>query len=63
MSHRITEGSLALGSKWCTYCLIFSVAYLSDPLWGPGPEAKKPVDLLNGSRTNESSLSFKPKGA
>lgn len=32
-----TEGSLALGSKWCTYCLIFSATYASEPLWGPGP--------------------------
>lgn len=32
-----TEGTLALGSKWCTYCLIFSLVYATDPLWGPGP--------------------------
>lgn len=38
----ITEGSLALGSKWCTYCLIFSVVYVSDPLWGPGPGEEEP---------------------
>merc|ERR1711934_233512 len=31
----VTEGTLALGSKWCTYCLIFSVLYLSEPIWGP----------------------------
>ena len=29
----LTEGTLALGSKWCTYCLIFSVVYLTDPWW------------------------------
>merc|ERR1712224_773820 len=33
----ITEGTLGLGSKWCTYCLIFSACYATDPLWGPGP--------------------------
>ena len=26
-----TEGTLALGSKWCTYCLIFSFVYATDP--------------------------------
>ena len=30
-----TEGTLALGSKWCTYCLIYSFVYVSEPLWGP----------------------------
>lgn len=33
----LTEGTLSLGSKWCTYCLIFSVSYATDPWWGPGP--------------------------
>ena len=33
-----TEGTLSLGSKWCTYCLIFSFVYLTDPIWGPRPE-------------------------
>ena len=32
-----TEGTLAVGSKWCTYCLIFSIVYATDPIWGPGP--------------------------
>lgn len=31
----LTEGTLALGSKWCTYCLIFSFTYALEPLWGP----------------------------
>ena len=30
----VTEGTLALGSKWCTYCLVFSAVYTSDGiLW------------------------------
>ncbi|GMI30832.1 hypothetical protein TeGR_g7227 [Tetraparma gracilis] len=36
-----TEGTLALGSKWCTYCLIFSFVYLTDPIWNPEPKGKK----------------------
>ena len=28
-----TEGTLALGSKWCTYCLIYAVLFLAAPLW------------------------------
>jgi hypothetical protein len=44
----VTEGTLALGSKWCTYCLIFSAVYLTDPLWGPGGGARP---LRAGSRT------------
>jgi hypothetical protein len=27
------DGSLALGSKWCSYCLVYSIAYLSSPYW------------------------------
>ena len=45
-----TEGTLAVGSKWCTYCLIFSLVYLSDPLWGPGPD----IDAkLKGKASND----------
>ena len=29
----ITEGTMQLGSKWCTYCMIYSVVYIADPLW------------------------------
>jgi len=29
----LTEGTMQLGSKWCTYCLIYSVVYILDPLW------------------------------
>lgn len=28
-----TEGTLALGSKWCTYCLIYSFIFLAAPFW------------------------------
>ena len=27
------DGTLALGSKWCSYCLVYSIAYLSSPYW------------------------------
>jgi hypothetical protein len=36
-----TEGTLALGSKWCTYCLVFTAVYTTDPWWGPGPGARR----------------------
>ena len=29
----VTEGNVMLGSKWCTYCLVYSGVYLADPLW------------------------------
>lgn len=29
----ITEGTITLGSKWCWYCLIYSVIYITEPLW------------------------------
>jgi hypothetical protein len=29
----ITEGNLMLGSKWCWYCLIYSIIYIADPIW------------------------------
>lgn len=29
----ITEGTIGLGSKWCTYCLVYSGVYLADPIW------------------------------
>ena len=25
----------------CTYCLIYSVIYASDPIWGPGPGTER----------------------
>mmetsp|Transcript_19928 Transcript_19928/g.28647 ORF Transcript_19928/g.28647 Transcript_19928/m.28647 type:complete len:231 (-) Transcript_19928:181-873(-) len=31
----VTEGTLTLGSKWCSYCLIYSVFYILDPYWAP----------------------------
>lgn len=29
----VTEGTIQLGSKWCTYCLIYSAVYILEPLW------------------------------
>ena len=29
----ITEGNIVLGSKWCWYCLVYSLVYLFEPLW------------------------------
>lgn len=31
----VTEGRMDFGSKWCTYCLIYSFVYLTEPLWLP----------------------------
>jgi len=28
-----TEGTIMLGSKWCTYCLLYCFVYIADPLW------------------------------
>eukprot|EP00656_Telonema_subtile_P031977 TRINITY_DN35042_c0_g1_i1.p1 TRINITY_DN35042_c0_g1~~TRINITY_DN35042_c0_g1_i1.p1 ORF type:complete len:246 (-),score=35.94 TRINITY_DN35042_c0_g1_i1:26-763(-) len=36
----VTEGTIELGSKWCTYCLIFSVVYTLEPWWNPEQESK-----------------------
>lgn len=61
-----TEGTLALGSKWCTYCLIFSFVSATDPIWGPGPgkraRAKAPAQSRReGLRSGATPL--KTKGA
>ena len=37
----VTENTLALGSKWCSYCLIYSVVYLLAPYWAPRPHPQK----------------------
>eukprot|EP01065_Artemidia_motanka_P025648 TRINITY_DN30626_c0_g1_i1.p1 TRINITY_DN30626_c0_g1~~TRINITY_DN30626_c0_g1_i1.p1 ORF type:complete len:310 (+),score=92.62 TRINITY_DN30626_c0_g1_i1:76-930(+) len=29
----ITESTIGLGSKWCTYCLVYSLVYSLDPIW------------------------------
>ena len=29
----LTEHRMDLGSKWCTYCLIYSIVYVAEPLW------------------------------
>jgi len=31
----VTEGRMDFGSKWCSYCLIYSVVYVAEPLWYP----------------------------
>ena len=31
----ITEGRMDFGSKWCSYCLIYSAVYVLEPLWMP----------------------------
>lgn len=36
-----TENTLALGSKWCSYCLVYSVVYLLAPYWAPRPAMKE----------------------
>jgi len=44
-----TEGTLALGSKWCTYCLIYSVLFLAAPLWdGDGADEASRADARDG---------------
>ena len=35
----MTEGTLALGSKWCTYCMVYGLFYVFEPLWMPEPKA------------------------
>ncbi|GMI46191.1 hypothetical protein TrCOL_g1442 [Triparma columacea] len=44
----VTEGTLALGSKWCTYCLIFSFVYLTDPLWNVPEKVEKAEKAESG---------------
>ena len=36
----VTESTLALGSKWCSYCLVYSFVYLAAPYWAPRPSDK-----------------------
>lgn len=31
----ISEGRMDFGSKWCSYCLIYSAVYILEPLWLP----------------------------
>lgn len=62
----LTEGTLALGSKWCTYCLIFSLSYALDPLWGPGPrKGREETEKVPGQAAGEGNMqgSCKMKGA
>lgn len=48
----VTEGTLSLGSKWCTYCLIFSAVYVSEPLWGPPAAQVKSGKKGKNKKTN-----------
>lgn len=50
------DGTLALGSKWCSYCLIYSVAYLSSPYW-----ISKTVDEADVKEISPSMKSPAPK--
>mmetsp|Transcript_49004 Transcript_49004/g.129993 ORF Transcript_49004/g.129993 Transcript_49004/m.129993 type:complete len:321 (-) Transcript_49004:143-1105(-) len=59
----ITEGSLAVGSKWCTYCLIFSLVYVSDPLWGPGPGGKAPGRAGGAAAAGEGGMTAAAKAS
>jgi hypothetical protein len=38
-----TEGRMDLGSKWCTYCLIYSVVYIAEPLWLSKPSKQEAI--------------------
>ena len=42
----ITEGRMDFGSKWCTYCLIFTVVYLAEPLWLPAGSKAYAVEVV-----------------
>jgi len=39
----ITEGRMDFGSKWCTYCLIYSAVYICEPIWFPDGAAKDAI--------------------
>ena len=43
----LTEGTIMLGSKWCTYCLIYCFVYLSEPLWHVESKQHASGDTLN----------------
>jgi hypothetical protein len=57
-----TEGTLALGSKWCTYCLIFSLVYATDPWWGPGPGAPAAAARKSTPRSTRATPRSTPPG-
>jgi len=38
-----TERTLALGSKWCTYCLFYSAIFLAAPLWDHDADSAEPA--------------------
>ena len=37
----VTERRLDFGSKWCTYCLIYSIVYIAEPVWNPDNSSSK----------------------
>jgi len=37
----ITEGRMDFGSKWCSYCLIYSAVYILEPVWLPDDKKTK----------------------
>ena len=56
-----TEGTLALGSKWCTYCLIYSILFLAAPLWDTrrwkdGEPPASPVASHDDEETKEGDI-------
>lgn len=54
----MTEGTITMGSKWCTYCLIYSIVYITDPLWMP-----KAVKPSRGETDNSEDRSMKGASA
>lgn len=48
-----TEGTIQLGSKWCTYCLVYSFVYVAEPLWMPA-ELHTKAEALTSPNPKES---------
>eukprot|EP01062_Namystynia_karyoxenos_P030847 TRINITY_DN22949_c0_g1_i2.p2 TRINITY_DN22949_c0_g1~~TRINITY_DN22949_c0_g1_i2.p2 ORF type:complete len:181 (+),score=70.09 TRINITY_DN22949_c0_g1_i2:372-914(+) len=46
----VTESTIGLGSKWCTYCLVYSLVYCADPLWVGKEKAAEQVSGLPGQK-------------
>jgi len=36
----VTEHRMDFGSKWCTYCLVYSAVYIAEPFWLPDSDAQ-----------------------
>ena len=59
----ITEGRMDFGSKWCSYCLIYSLVYVCEPWWYPeGAEATTMAPQTTRSRTRTKSSRAKSAG-